>query len=849
MIGRYRIDGMLGRGGMGVVYAGWDPMLERKVAIKVLRDTRYDVGRARLLREARAMAKLNHPNVITVFEVGSADDGDFIAMELVEGMNLAEWLRTPRERSEILRVFLEAGRGLAAAHAAGLIHRDFKPGNVLVRADGCALVTDFGLVRSGSNESSPHAPPSGQVFACGSSDGLRPGDTLEVPMPSAVDASLTETGALLGTPQYMAPEQFQGNSDARSDQFAFCIALWEALAGEPPFAGDTFASRCQSIEHGVPSPAGATLERGLRATLARGLAVAPDARWPSIDALLHALAPRRRRVWRIGATVAACLVIGGLASAFAFVRGAPPEHGSASGPVDMFAGADVRRLMLDGDCNEYPAWSPDGKTLVYDRAVGRASTIEAFDVDSGRTRRLTSGVADIKSAVSPDGRNVAFVRLDPESRGTYVVPLAGGTPRRIGAGGLLPVWADAGSVWLGRGPKLQLVAVATGQVLRTLDSPAGTIPHEAVVLPDGRLAALMFPAQPDLPAAGIAIFARDGSTSWLSQSQFVAALALAPEGDAVFASHLTQSGTRELWRVPLDGRPPAVVAGPAQPTFGLSISGAQVAWSDCSERSSLGLLSADLKTRRPLGTSSLVEHHPAAIPGSREAVIVSSRDSQVRLWVIDVDRKRAPRELPGTDGAPVGPPAVSQDGQQVYTIDASGQLLVQRLDGSAPPHVLATHVSGTPAVRRDGSIVAELDGPDGSQLAMLPAGGGTPVPLVAHASDPVASPVADDLYFVLHQDDADVVMHRDASGATRPVSTELPRERWMMLAVSPDGKRLALAAATSLFVVDARTGRIVERHRADDVTDITGLAWIGGNLLVSDIKIEGDLWLAITPRK
>ena len=222
-LGRYRLERELGAGAMGVVHAAFDPDLERRIALKVLRGaTATTQARDRLLREARAMARLSHPNVVTVHEVGTAGGRDFVAMELIHGETLAEWLRAkPRPPAAILDAFLAAGRGLAAAHAAGIVHRDFKPHNVLRSRDGRIVVTDFGLAR----EAHGALPPA-----------------LDQTLPAGVTASassplvgLTVAGSLLGTPAYMAPEQWQsGPVTPATDQFAFCVALWEALAGQRP---------------------------------------------------------------------------------------------------------------------------------------------------------------------------------------------------------------------------------------------------------------------------------------------------------------------------------------------------------------------------------------------------------------------------------------------------------------------------------------------------------------------------------------------------------------------------------------------------------------------------------------
>jgi tRNA A-37 threonylcarbamoyl transferase component Bud32/tetratricopeptide (TPR) repeat protein len=295
--GRYVVLDWLGAGGMGVVYSAYDPELSRKVALKVLGLDDAGVDRPALrdllLREAQAMAQLAHPNVVTVFDVGTFDDRVFIAMELVDGMTLAKWLIAERRtRGEIIAVLLAAGHGLAAAHAAGLIHRDFKPDNVLIGKDGRVRVTDFGLARWA---------PAQQLAA---QDGtVEPGS-----------AGTTQTG-LAGTLAYMAPEQYAGRSvDARADQFSFAVSLYEALHGERPFDplrrfdGDRAAERIASTasRRGVPA--------ALRRMLLRALSPDPGDRYPSMAELLAVLAPRprRARVVAVGATV---LVVAALATA------------------------------------------------------------------------------------------------------------------------------------------------------------------------------------------------------------------------------------------------------------------------------------------------------------------------------------------------------------------------------------------------------------------------------------------------------------------------------------------------------------------------------------------------------
>ena len=299
-VGRYVVIGRIGAGGMGEIHAAYDPELDRKVAIKLVhaRVVTTEAAHVRLLREAQALARLAHPNVVAVHDVGTFAGRVFIAMELVAGVTLDRWLQlAPRTRREILPVFLEAGRGLAAAHAAGLVHRDFKPGNVIVGDDGRVRVLDLGLARAAEEAVATSAAA-----------------------PAAADvpvSPLTQEGAFLGTPAYAAPEQLSGRAvDARADQFAFCVALYEALHGQRPFAGQTVPTLREAIEAGQvrPPPAGGRVPGWLRQILLRGLAATPSKRYPSLQLLLDDLSrdPSRlsRRIVAVGAGL---LVVTGIA--------------------------------------------------------------------------------------------------------------------------------------------------------------------------------------------------------------------------------------------------------------------------------------------------------------------------------------------------------------------------------------------------------------------------------------------------------------------------------------------------------------------------------------------------------
>ena len=409
-LGRYVLLERLGTGGMGEVFAAFDPQLDRKVALKLLRGgaTSANEGRARLLREAQAMARLQHPNVVAVHDVGTFDDRVFIAMEFIDGETLSDWLRADRPWRDVVRLFLQAGSGLAAAHRAGLIHRDFKPDNVLIGVDGRPRVLDFGLARQATTPglgalkgpsgvpaptptdfgdettgsgvtdarsllddlggarradqaapqvpaanpergATPHeaparvssSPPSRPETSSPQTAGTpplpgqveEPRSRFETPPGppnssfrstdsglAVLETTLTLEGAVMGTPGYMAPEQLAGlPTDERCDQFAFSVALYEALYGKRPFGGATLATHAAEITLGriPPPPPNSPVPDYLFGVIKHGLAANPDKRYPDMDALLAALRPRRRRSWRTISTIATLAIIAALGIGYA----------------------------------------------------------------------------------------------------------------------------------------------------------------------------------------------------------------------------------------------------------------------------------------------------------------------------------------------------------------------------------------------------------------------------------------------------------------------------------------------------------------------------------------------------
>jgi tetratricopeptide (TPR) repeat protein len=325
-LGRYVILDRLGSGGMSEVYAAFDPQLDRRVAIKLLRPDVVagmvgDEGKSRVMREAQALARLSHRNVVAVHDVGTEGGEIFIAMEYVDGVTARTWLHEKqRSVQEIVSVFLDAGRGLAAAHDAGLVHRDVKPDNILVTPSGRVVVLDFGLARAaGGGHDRPvrtPATPAGQQVPLADAPAA-PSQPLDTP--------LTRYGDLMGTPRYMSPEQLTASAiDGRSDQFSFCISLYEGLYGERPFPGEHVPELLAQIERFQmpPRTARSPVPSWLDDLLGKGLAVDPERRFESMHALLRALerdpAVARRRLGRV--VVVAAVLAASLAGTTAALR-------------------------------------------------------------------------------------------------------------------------------------------------------------------------------------------------------------------------------------------------------------------------------------------------------------------------------------------------------------------------------------------------------------------------------------------------------------------------------------------------------------------------------------------------
>ncbi|MFV8749041.1 protein kinase domain-containing protein [Nannocystaceae bacterium ST9] len=342
-IGRFSVLRRLGEGGMGVVFVAYDEELDRKVAIKLLRGHHRadDRSRARLQREAQALARLAHPNVVGVHEVGEWSGEVYVAMEFVPGQTLRRWLDRPRAWQDIVEVLIQAGRGLEAAHQAGLVHRDFKPDNVMVGDDGRVRVLDFGLVRSSDDAESGTTTPAPEAR--------------KREQPLAL--SITRAGSILGTPIYMAPEQHVGEpADALGDQFSFCVTAFEALFGRRPFASESLIELIEAVRGGEirEVPKDSPVPRRVREAVLRGLEADRARRWPSMTALLAELDAgrgRRSAPWTVLAAGSAGAILAGvLAASWSASDEAPScskvDLGALAGTWDDERRAAIEQAML-----------------------------------------------------------------------------------------------------------------------------------------------------------------------------------------------------------------------------------------------------------------------------------------------------------------------------------------------------------------------------------------------------------------------------------------------------------------------------------------------------------------------
>jgi serine/threonine-protein kinase len=905
---------------MGQVYRAYDAMLNRRVAIKLLRPDRSPVDAgdfttapsvALVLREARMAAALDHPNVVSIFDVGEQEGNPFIVMELVNGRSLRACIGHPEiPISERVHWLLGVARGLAAAHHAGLVHRDVKPENVLVRDDGVVKVLDFGIARL--ERTASQRPPSQRAGA------------------TAAFAGTIES-TLAGTPAYMAPEQIRRERiDARVDQFSWAVVAYELLAGKLPWAGEPGGPGAPAsiltavLERDPPRLSGAKLgiAESFVDTVHRALAKNRDARFASMDELLLAsglafskgdlpmpgpmpsLPPSADSSQRLAVpgdiasapTLLATQSAGSLASAAqaAVKRGATRRwylaagvsvvvlaaiglgwlrssaHRAAARVVSerpggdsslVFRPSDARRLTFDEGCEEYPSLSPDGASVAFDSTVGDDIQVVVLDLASGAQRRVTSEAGwHYAPAISPDGKTLAYLRQRGDEVGTWVVPFDGSAPARLVASGRMrPSWSpDGRGIWAGSIDRPSRLDLATGEATRTLDPPQGYFVLRARELTDGRVVGRLLD-RPTKLGRGLVLYARDGATPTpLFVDATEDAIGVVAEGSRLLVPKLLLPTSRvELWQVPLDGTAPSIVPDHlVLPTKGLDFArdGSSLVWSTCSTEQDVARLDdagGKMQATALLPKTEWTDDQPAGIPGApSKLVIVSDRAGRKQLWVIDLLGKEGARRLPLGD-VEAAAPAVSPDGRWVAFAAVGRGIQVVALDGSSPPRQLTTGTEdGSPSFAKDGASVYFETASAARRHALARValdGDAPPVKLVDAAERPSASPVDDRVLYLAADGEQGVPMILDAAlRKSRPVSRSLGKGSYGGLRFSPDGTRIALSVGLNDVVEVDAANGDVVRRFASG-DQITSLTYVGRDIVVSREAWRGDVWLARDP--
>jgi serine/threonine protein kinase/sugar lactone lactonase YvrE len=732
-LGPYEILATVGAGGMGVVYRALDTRFNRPVAVKVLADDFADAAaRRRFQREAETASSLNHPHIVTVYDAGEFEGRQYLVTEFVDGGTLKNWVKAEaRTWRQVVDVLVGVADGLAAAHGAGILHRDIKPDNILVAKNGYAKLADFGLAK------------------------------LEEAAPSEATQTITEQrtrmGVILGTIPYMSPEQAAGKAvDARSDIFSFGVLLYEVLAGARPFTGATDRELLAVIRNDAPAPLPRELPETLRMVVEKAIEKDPAERYQSAREMVvdlrrllrQAVTERKPSHSRLIAWGALALVLAGASlGAIWFLRPAPQEQ-SASEPVPFTTYPGFESS---------PSFSPDGNQVafVWTGEHDNQSNIYIKAIGSETPLRLTTGL-DARPQWSPDGRFIAFERFFPGGRADILlIPPLGGAERTlvesVGPGGIS--WSPDGK-WLaasgefGRtGPKrIYLISVETGELRPVTDPPAnGQGDIGPAFSPDG--SALVFLRKADLNASDLyrISLGADLKSSGLPQKLPVGDLrpldvAWINGRELIFASAPGGPASGSLYRVLSTGvgnpvRIDSFGAGTIQ--VAVSRDGRRLAYAVRSLNANIWRV--DLSAKGDPATaperfiaSTQREVFPQYSPDGRRIAFYSNRSGSFQIWVCNADGSKA-AAITSMKKAVTGTPRWSPDSRtisfdsnvtgiyQVYTVSAEGGKVRQVTDNSE------SHFAGNWS--QDGRWIYFASGGDGrsTQIWKVPTQGGAPV--------------------------------------------------------------------------------------------------------------------------
>jgi eukaryotic-like serine/threonine-protein kinase len=820
MVGRYKILSLLGAGGMGRVYLAQDSQLERQVALKFLPEYfSHDKEQVqRLRREARSASALNHPNIAHIYEIGEADGQSFIAMEYVEGDTLGEKIH--REKTDLKRLLewlAQVADGLAKAHAAGVVHRDLKPDNVMVTRDGYAKILDFGLAKVVE-------PPQAARTDSDQSEAA-----------TAMLPQLSQPGVMMGTVGYMSPEQAQAKKvDLRSDIFSFGCILYEAATGRRPFQGE---SAIDSLHKTVYEPAPPVRELNpaappeLQRIVRRCLMKDPDERYQSIKDVAIELrelrrekesgepelhrsaatslpssastggtgpeaatgdlsAPRatssaeylineiRKHKWRLPvlALVVAALAGAGFGLYKFFGRGTDARLGAPLKVTPLTSSPYIERDV---------AFSPDGKQIAYTWTGEKNDSVDIYVklIGAGGPLRLTNTPgfetknpgAEMSPAWSPDGRYIAFLRGKGEGLGIYIIPALGGAERKLAdaykrtSTAITPQaldWSPDGRTiavvdktsedepWA-----LFLISVETGERRRLTQPPAGYEGDQFVSFsPDGSRLAFVRShfAAGDIYTVAVAGGEPVRITS--DETAVINGLAWTPNGSELIFSSDRGGGDSTLWRVPAAGGPPVAVTGAGENIYDISVARQ-------GDRMAYAQLSIDFNIYRLELTGQPGGRRGAGAPAS---FISSTREEVIPQFSPDGRRVAFISNRSGSD--------------ELWVCDAEGKNLAQ-LTSFGGPHTLA------PGWSPDGRLIAIASLASGNgDIYVVGADGGSPRRLTSDPSaelEPRWSKDGSWIYFSSNRSGRSEVWKMPAAGGA---AVQLTRGGGQNPAEAPDGR-------------------------------------------------------------
>jgi hypothetical protein len=862
-VDHYRIVGVIGAGSMGQVYRAVDERLMREVAIKLLpqSDARVAERQARFLREAKAAGNLNHPGIVTIHDIGRWRERTYIVMELVEGWRLTDVAAArPLSIPTAVSLVRQAAEALAAAHERGILHRDIKPDNLMVTADGRVKILDFGVAKLFVVPPTPvpgPMPPERDVWDVVTQPGWPESSAPGNP----ITPELTRIGALLGTPSYMSPEQAAGRGyEARSDIYSLAVVLYELCTNVRPLVRQTLeGTLAAAIKGGIPPASSVAsdrdIPRSLDQVLSRALAVRPEERYPDMRSFALALrvvedgltAARRGRLWPLGVAIVgiAALTAGGVA----VVRvGAAREADRP--PAPGISVAKLRRLTFDPGCEELPAMWPDGKAVVFDGIIDGDTELVRLDLDTDARVRLTSTPGwDMAGAVSQDGRWIAYIHYGDRGRELMVMEWNGttaGPARSLGISRGYPTWTRAGEI---------IYSDDRGQVFAIAPTPGaherliaavggGVIVTQAHEVPGG----FLYGAHSTVTEAiiRVSLIGPDGTSRELDGPETIDSLGVSLDAtrSGYYYGRVVPTGNQLRWRN-IAGDRIEDIAGLPFPHGGLAVSPARdrMVLSTCQQVWHVGRLRPDGRFE-PLESRSDWNDTGVQWLGRDRYLVVSDRSGTSQIWTIEPGREA--RLLVSEPSAHLD---VSPDRARIAWsgFETGAGIHLTEIASGASRRLTDDARDVLPRFSRDGSSIYFLrGGPDGLRIHRIAVAGG--LPEAVSPPDVVGfdvSRVDDRLLWLARGGQGRTLMIGPPGGQPRAVP-ELPVSEYTSPRFAPDERKAWVVRGGTDLVEVTLDGsgppRVVWHTNNDAVGDVAaapdGSGWIG-----QLAQYEGDLHL------